>query len=103
MNLRTILLLGLIAGTVAGVMAYLITYNEYQHHFKGRRVVIESLKSAAVAFLFFLALTIVLCLLLDGTPARPAAAVSLALPNKSLIFLNSPVRSNQHSPVIFIE
>jgi len=32
------ILLGLCLGITAGIMAYLITYEEYQHHFKERRV-----------------------------------------------------------------
>jgi len=38
------ILLGLGLGLIAGVMAYLITYEEYQHHFKGKRVFLESIK-----------------------------------------------------------
>lgn len=64
MNLRLLLLAGSCVGVVAGVMTYLITYNEYQHHFKGRRVTIESLKSAFVGFLFFLILTMIMSIIL---------------------------------------
>jgi hypothetical protein len=64
MTLKFLVAVGSIAGTVASVMTYLITYNEYQHHFTGRRVVKESLKSAIVAFLFFMILAILICVLL---------------------------------------
>lgn len=67
MNLLMTLILGFIAGIVAGVMCYLITYNEYEHHFKGRRVVIESIKSALVAFVFFFLLVLLLSFLISKT------------------------------------
>jgi len=44
----------------AGIMVYLITYNEYQHHFKGKRVFKESFLSAVVAFVFFMLLCLAL-------------------------------------------
>ncbi|TQM48711.1 hypothetical protein BDE36_0401 [Arcticibacter tournemirensis] len=53
MQFRFFLLIGTGLGIIAGLMAYLITYEEYQHHFKGRRVFTESIKSAVVAFVFF--------------------------------------------------
>lgn len=52
MQFRFFILIGIGLGLVAGMMAYLITYEEYQHHFKGRRVFIESIKSAFVTFVF---------------------------------------------------
>ncbi|WP_149349396.1 hypothetical protein [Pedobacter sp. BS3] len=58
MQIRFFILLGTGLGIVAGIMAYLIAYNELQHHFKGRRVFTESVKSAVVAFIFFFVLTI---------------------------------------------
>lgn len=45
MQFRFFILIGIGLGLVAGIMAYLITYEEYQHHFKGRRVYIEVLKA----------------------------------------------------------
>lgn len=67
MNLPVTLLVGSMAGAVAAVMCYLITYNEYEHHFKGRRVVIESIKSALVAFVFFFLLVLLLSFLIGKT------------------------------------
>lgn len=63
MQLEFFLLLGAGLGLVAAVMAYLITYNEYQHHFTGRRVHWESLKSAIITFCFFLWLSFMLGLM----------------------------------------
>jgi hypothetical protein len=94
MNGLYILIASVVVGTFAGVIAYLITYNEYQHHFKGRRVVIESLKSAAVAFFFFLCLTVILCLILafKETPV-PSPGRSSRL-NNCLTFLNLPASAS---------
>jgi hypothetical protein len=58
------LLSGLGLGLIAGIMAYLITYEEYQHHFKGRRVFWESIKSAGITFLFFVLLSLLLGIVL---------------------------------------
>jgi len=49
----------------AGIMAYLITHHEYQHHFKGRRVFKESFKSAMVTFIFFFVLSVALTVILS--------------------------------------
>jgi hypothetical protein len=47
--------LGVIFGGVAGLSAFLVTYEEYQHHGLARhRTFMESLRSGAVAFAFFL-------------------------------------------------
>ena len=64
MRLSFLFIVGIGCGLLAGIMAYLITYNEYQHHFKGKRVFDESLKSGVVAFVFFMILTIVIGLIL---------------------------------------
>lgn len=58
MQFKFFLLTGLGLGLLAGIMAYLITYEEYQHHFKGRRVYIESVKSAFVTLIFFILLSV---------------------------------------------
>ncbi len=59
MQHRFFLLLGIGLGVIAGIMAYLITYEEYQHHFKGRRVFLESIKRAVITFVFFMILAVV--------------------------------------------
>ena len=51
-------LMGAGLGVIAAIMAYLITYEEYQHHFKGERVHTESIKSAIVTFIFFVLLAL---------------------------------------------
>ena len=52
---RIALLLGLILGPLAGLMAFAITYEEYQHHFPNRRRVMwASLEAGVTAFLVFL-------------------------------------------------
>ncbi|OQP60197.1 hypothetical protein A3860_34535 [Niastella vici] len=60
MRLIFLLLVGVAGGLIAAIIAYLITYNEYQHHFKGKRVFLESIKSAVIAFLFFFFLIVIL-------------------------------------------
>ena len=57
---RIALVLGLILGPLAGLMAFAITYEEYQHHFPNRRRVMRvSLEAGAIAFLVFLLVSIV--------------------------------------------
>jgi len=52
---------GIFFGLIASVMAFLITYNEYQkHQFTKKRLWKASLESAFVTFIFFLVLSIVL-------------------------------------------
>ena len=50
---------GCAVGCVTGLMAYLITYNEYIHHFPDKKQPRKlSLQSAFAAFIFFLGLTL---------------------------------------------
>lgn len=58
MQFKFFLLLGIGLGILAAAMAYLITYEEYRHHFQGRRVHVESLKSAIVTLIFFVILAV---------------------------------------------
>ena len=52
---------GIIFGLIASVMAFLITYNEYQRHqFTKKRLWKVSLESSIFTFIFFLILSIVL-------------------------------------------
>jgi uncharacterized membrane protein SpoIIM required for sporulation len=63
--------MGTVAGLLAGAMAFLIFYNEYQkHRFSTSRLWRESLKGALVAFLFFLVLAIVAGLWLSAVLRR---------------------------------
>lgn len=53
--------LGIIFGFIASVMAYLITYNEYQkHQFPRSKLIKVSLESAIFTFIFFLILSVIL-------------------------------------------
>ena len=55
------LILGITFGFIASVMAFLITYNEYQkHQFAKKRLWKESLSAAFFTFTFFLILSIIL-------------------------------------------
>jgi hypothetical protein len=48
------LLIGGFFSTIAAIMAFLITYQEYSKHFKDRKIVMKiSLEGAIVVFIFF--------------------------------------------------
>jgi len=54
------LAVSLLFGSVAGACAFLITFNEYQHHFQdSRRTWKISLEAGLFAFLFFAGLSLV--------------------------------------------
>lgn len=54
------ILIGLVFGSLAGAIAFVITYSEYEKHKLGRaRVLMESFLSAGVAFAFFFAMAVV--------------------------------------------
>jgi len=61
------LIIGLTFSPIAAIMAFLIAYNEYQHHYptktKPRKMALEV---AIVTFVFFLALSVVIGWLLKG-------------------------------------
>ena len=61
-NLFTLfLVIGVIFGSLAGLMAFPITYNEYSHHYTGRkRPAILSLRTAIFTFAFMSGLTALL-------------------------------------------
>jgi ABC-type antimicrobial peptide transport system permease subunit len=62
-----IALIGVVFGSLAGLAAFTITYNEYQRHFTTpRRAALEALKTAGFTLLVFLLLTI----LIAGALAR---------------------------------
>lgn len=62
-----IMLFGCAAAVAAGACAYLITFNELQHHFRSRRPArLEALRQALFAAGFFLALGGVLALFLPS-------------------------------------
>ena len=73
MALKLMLILGAMFSLLAGTMAFLITYNEYSKHFKDRRkAVLAALQTAVVAFLFFVALSLVAGLVLGKVFAAGA-------------------------------
>ena len=52
--------MAVVFGLLASVMAYLITYNEYERHgFPKDRLIKESLKTAFVAFVFLFGLALI--------------------------------------------
>ncbi len=54
-------LMGVIFGFLAGLMAFLITWKEWERHrFKGKKILKESLSVGVFTFLFFLILSSVL-------------------------------------------
>jgi K+-sensing histidine kinase KdpD len=56
----TLLMIGSIAGLFAGLIAFMITYDEYLRHFTERRTPLKmALEAAAFAFFVFLTLSIV--------------------------------------------
>jgi len=58
--------LGAIFALLASAMAFLISWQEYSHHFHDRKRVLRlSLRTAAVAFLFFVALSVLAALALS--------------------------------------
>ncbi len=62
------LVVGTVLGLLAGATAWLITYQEYARHFPDRRRVVRaSAEAAAVAFAFFLGVSIIIGLVLDRT------------------------------------
>jgi uncharacterized membrane-anchored protein len=62
-----IILVGLIFCPVAGAMAYLVTYEEYQHHGLGQRqIVMHALQAAVEAALFFALAAVVIGVLAPG-------------------------------------
>ncbi len=60
-----VVFLGVIFGCVAAAMAYLISYNEYRHHFvEETKIRRNSLETALIAFAFFFGLSLILSIIL---------------------------------------
>ncbi len=60
-----VLFIGVVAGCFAGAMAYLISYEEYSHHFPDKKKPRQlALQTGLFAFLFFLGIGFVLALVL---------------------------------------
>lgn len=63
--MRALLFLWVLFSLIAAAMAYLITYDEYRHHFPERsRVVQESMRTALATLLIFLVLGVFVTALL---------------------------------------
>jgi len=63
----SIMIVWIIFSPIAALMAYLITYAEYSHHYPDRGPVIrEAVRAAIVTFLFFLVLGIAVSFILPG-------------------------------------
>jgi hypothetical protein len=61
------LLIGTTFGFIAGAIAFVITYNEWQkHRYEGWRLWKEALKAGVFAFVFFLVLSLCLGLILSA-------------------------------------
>ncbi len=58
-----LLVIGLTFGTLAALMAYLITYKEWEHHYSSPKIPRRmALETAIFTLLFFLGVTLVLAL-----------------------------------------
>jgi len=65
-SFEIILVIGLAYSVLASLTAFLITYNEYAHHFvEKRQAVRHALEVALTAFVFFLIVTLALAFLLS--------------------------------------
>lgn len=65
-SVEIILVIGLAYSALASVMAFLITFNEYSHHFvEKRQAVKHGLEVALTAFVFFAIVTLALAFLLS--------------------------------------
>ncbi len=59
MFVKIFIILGFAGGIVAFFMAFIISVEEYQHHFKGNKIYKESLPIAIVAFVSMFTLMII--------------------------------------------
>jgi hypothetical protein len=58
--ITTFLLIGMVIGLFAGLMAFLITYEEYSRHYLQRKKTLRlALEAAAFAFFVFLVLSVI--------------------------------------------
>lgn len=62
-TLYLLLTIGLIFGSLGAIMAYLITYKEWEHHYPSKKIPRRmALETALFTLVFFLAITLVLAL-----------------------------------------
>jgi hypothetical protein len=52
--MQAMLIIGLVCAPIAGLMAFLITYEEYSHHFPDRRAVLRMSAEAGITAALFL-------------------------------------------------
>ena len=61
-----VLLIGLVFSPIAGLMAFLITYKEYEHHYPGKKEPLRlALEAAIFTFAFFMIVSAVIGLILN--------------------------------------
>jgi len=66
MILILVLLIGLVFSPIAGLMAFLITYHEYQRHYANKQQPLRiALEAALFAFAFFMIVSAVIGLVLN--------------------------------------
>ncbi|HUC02203.1 MAG TPA: hypothetical protein VMA75_04900 [Candidatus Paceibacterota bacterium] len=62
-TLYLLLVIGLFFGSLGAIMAYLITYKEWEHHYSSKKIPRRmALETALFTLAFFLAITLVLAL-----------------------------------------
>ena len=60
-----VLLIGLVFSPIAGIMSFLITYKEYEHHYPGKKEPLRlALEAAIITFAFFMIISAVIGLFL---------------------------------------
>jgi hypothetical protein len=64
--------MGVLFGALAGLMAYVILYHEYLHHFEPRRARSMALRGALIACLFFVSLAVLAGLAILRFVGRPS-------------------------------
>jgi len=58
--MAVIIILAILFGSLASLMAFLVTYGEYErHNFPKGRLIRESLRAALVSFVFLFGLTVI--------------------------------------------
>ena len=65
MFIKLFIIIGLLGGVFAFLTAFLITYEEYQHHFQGSKLYKESFSMAIMAFFVILLMMIISGVLLS--------------------------------------
>ena len=62
-----LIIIGLALGTLAALIAFLITYGEYSRHFMAKSKAVKiSLETAFIMFIVFIAITVITVFTLSG-------------------------------------